>query len=67
MPEALDALVSDDLVQVTAGRWWTFVPSDGGASAGIVIYPGARIDPRAYAPVARGIAARGNLVVIVHI
>jgi dienelactone hydrolase len=35
------------------------------ADTGLVVYPGARVDPRAYAPAAQGIAAQGYLVVIV--
>lgn len=34
-------------------------------ATGLILYPGARVDPRAYAPAARALAARGDLVVIV--
>lgn len=65
-PEAVAALVSDARVHVDAGRWIVLAPA-GGATAGLVVYPGGRVDPRAYAPVARRIAERGYLVVIVPV
>jgi pimeloyl-ACP methyl ester carboxylesterase len=34
-------------------------------AVGLILYPGGRVDPRAYAPPARAIAAGGYLVVIV--
>jgi pimeloyl-ACP methyl ester carboxylesterase len=64
MSDALDALVSDEIVRVSRGRWWTFTPAGGDVTSGIVIYPGGRVDARAYAPPARAIAAEGNLVVL---
>jgi pimeloyl-ACP methyl ester carboxylesterase len=36
-----------------------------GVTTGFIIYPGARVDPRSYAPVARALAGRGFLVAIV--
>ena len=64
MPEALAALQSDDAVQVETEPWFTFRPAGGEPSAGLVLYPGGRVDPRAYAPTARAIAEEGYLVVI---
>jgi hypothetical protein len=66
MPEALTALQSDAQVTVTTGKWLTFEPSNLQPSTGFIIYPGGRVDYRAYAPAARQIAAQGYLVVIVH-
>jgi hypothetical protein len=66
MPEALEALESDSSVTVTKGRWLVFMPAQDGAETGFIVYPGGRVDYRSYAPVARGIAAEGYLVVIVR-
>lgn len=65
MPEALTALQSTQSVRVTTTRWLVFEPATGGPEAGLVFYPGARVDPRSYAPEAQAIAAQGFLVVIV--
>jgi dienelactone hydrolase len=66
MSEALEALESDSYVVVTKGKWLVFRPAQDGAEAGFIMYPGGRVDYRSYAPVARGIAAEGYLVVIVR-
>ena len=65
MPEALAALQSDAQVQVDTGQWLVFRPVAGDPAVGLVLYPGARVDPRAYAPTARALAQEGYLVVIV--
>jgi pimeloyl-ACP methyl ester carboxylesterase len=62
--EALDALVSDTRVQVTTDNWITFVPRQASTSTGVIIYPGGRVDPRAYAPLARALAVHGYTVFI---
>jgi hypothetical protein len=64
MPQALAALQSDDAVQVETEPWFIFRPAAGEPSTGLVLYPGGRVDPRAYAPTARAIAEEGFLVVI---
>jgi len=66
MPEALRALQTDSQVTVTAGNWLVFRPADAKPTTGFIIYPGGRVDYRAYAPAARQIAAQGYLVVIAH-
>jgi pimeloyl-ACP methyl ester carboxylesterase len=66
MPEALSALKSDAHVTVAAGSWIVFQPVDVLPDTGFIIYPGGRVDYRAYAPAAHEIAAHGYLVVIVH-
>ncbi len=44
---------------------WAFIPAQSpGQSTGLVLYPGAHIDPRAYAPLASQIAAHGFTVVV---
>ncbi len=65
MPEALAALQSDSAVQVQMGRWLTFEPREGGSGVGLILYPGGRVDPRAYAPAAHALAIQGVTVVIV--
>lgn len=65
MPQALAALQSTDQVSVETGRWLVFQPTGKATETGLVIYPGGRVDPRAYAPTAQSIAAQGYLVVIV--
>ncbi len=63
LPEALFALESDDLVAVSYDPWLTFTPT-GESKAGLIFYPGGRIDPRGYAPLMRVIAEEGYLVVV---
>ena len=66
MPEAFAALESGDGVIVTSSQWLVFTPSALQPSIGFIIYPGGRVDYRAYAPAAHQIAAQGYLVVIVR-
>ena len=66
MPEALTALQSNAQVTVTTGDWLTFQPAKIQPETGLIIYPGGRVDYRAYAPLAHEIAAQGYLVVIVR-
>ena len=42
-----------------------FRPLDQEPAVGLILYPGARVDPRAYAPTARALVQEGYLVVIV--
>ena len=63
--EARAALTSDGSVTVTDDRWLTFAPASVTPTTGLILYPGGRVDPRAYAQLARALAARGTLVVIV--
>lgn len=65
MDEAQSALISDGQVAVTTEPWLVFTPLTPTATSGFIFYPGALVDPRAYAPAARAIAAAGYLVVIV--
>ncbi|MFZ5815052.1 MAG: alpha/beta fold hydrolase [Bacillota bacterium] len=64
MAEALAALRSDPAVQVETEPWLTFRPADQAPETGLILYPGGRVDPRSYAPLARLIAMQGHLVVI---
>ena len=65
MSDALVALRSDGQVRVEQGRWLVFAPASHPSATGLIFYPGARVDPRAYAASARLIAEHGYLVVIV--
>ncbi len=65
LPEAVTTLQSDAVVTVDADPWYTFTPTAGTPTVGLILYPGGRVDPRAYAPPARAIAEEGYLVVIV--
>jgi len=64
MEEALEALESDDEVRVSSGDRYVFEPVEEDVEVGFIIYPGARVDPRSYAPLAREIAKEGFFVVI---
>lgn len=65
MPEALAALESNARVRVTSDKWLRFTPTGNAPQTGFIFYPGGRVDPRAYAPLAQEIAAAGYQVVIV--
>lgn len=63
---ALDAMNDSDTVAVSeSGAAIVMVPSGGPAQLGIVFYPGARVDARAYAHLLRPAAEAGYQVVIV--
>lgn len=61
---ALFSLVSDERVVVTNEPFLVFKPSNSDSTTGVIFYPGARVDPRAYAPIARKIAQKNYLVVV---
>jgi dienelactone hydrolase len=63
-PAAIAAMTPDATVVATGGDWVTFSPSSGTPDTGFIIYPGGLVDPVAYAPIARAIAARGYFVVL---
>ncbi len=68
MPEALAALETDAEVEVTLQGWgWIFAAQEleDAADLGLILYPGGRVDARAYAPAARAIAAQGYRVALV--
>jgi hypothetical protein len=64
MPEAIQALKSDSMVDVSEGQWVTFAPHGLKATTGFIIYPGGRVNYKSYAPTAHAIAARGYLTII---
>jgi hypothetical protein len=61
---ALTALVGSSSVTVTDSRTHTLYEPATAPKAGLVLYPGARVDPRAYAVLATDIAAHGYRVVV---
>jgi predicted esterase len=64
LPEAVEALQSDDLVAVTDTPWLTFIPQQNLQETGFIFYPGGRIDPRGYSTLMRPISEEGYLVVV---
>jgi hypothetical protein len=64
-PAALDALASSTGATSTDSRSATVYEPADDPLAGLVIYGGARVDPRAYAVLASSIAAQGYRVVVV--
>jgi len=65
---AMKALSPGDGVEVSEKPWGlSFSPSEGEAKAGLVLYPGGRVDFRSYAPLARDVARQGYLVAIVRV
>jgi hypothetical protein len=66
MAEAQQALQSNAQVSVRkTNGWLVFSPVDSTPGTGLILYPGSRVDYRAYAPEAQAISAGGYLVVIV--
>ncbi len=63
--DARAALVSGDGVVVEEGEWITLRPEGKLPATGLILFPGAYVEAAAYAPIARLIAARGFLVVLV--
>ena len=67
--EARAAAESDSAVRVTrADGVWRFVPGQTPASlTTLIFFPGALVDPRAYAPLARAVANAGYPVILVEL
>jgi pimeloyl-ACP methyl ester carboxylesterase len=65
MPEALAAQEPDAQVQTGQTPWLVFGPAESDPITGLILYPGGRVDARAYAPLALALAEEGYLVVIV--
>jgi hypothetical protein len=58
------ALVSNERVKVTQREFLVFEPASGNADAGLIFYPGGKVDPVAYAPILRELANNGLMVVV---
>ncbi len=66
LPAAEQALVSDGEVLVEKkSTWLEFTPARITPTSGFILYPGGRVDYRSYAPIAKGLAARGYGVYLV--
>ncbi len=65
MPGALKALKTNGSAVVSANGWLTFEPADSTPAVGFIFYPGAKVDPRVYAPMMNEISANGFFVVVV--
>ncbi len=65
MTEALNALHSGPEVSIMSHPGWIeFSPAAIKSSQGLILYPGGRVDYRAYAPLANRIASQGYLVIL---
>ena len=66
-PERATALVSDARVTVTAAdTYWAFAPRTP-AAAGLIFFPGALVDPLAYAPLVHAVADAGYAAVLIQV
>lgn len=59
------SIVSDENISVSVEENITFTPKNVKPTEGFIFYPGAKVDPMAYAPLCREIAEQGYEVVIV--
>ncbi len=59
MPQAIDALQSDAVVEISTEQYLVFSPTDQDPSVGFIFYPGAKVPAEAYAPTAYAIAEAG--------
>lgn len=62
--EAMANLQDSASVDVTEDKFITFTPENTEATTGLIIYPGAKVEPEAYAPLANKIAQSGYEVII---
>ena len=61
---AINSLVSDNKVEVTVDGDITFTPKGKEVTKGFILYPGAKVDAKAYAPLCKKIAENGYEVII---
>lgn len=65
---ATQATIDDSSVTVThSDGVWRFKPRTGASARTLVFFPGALVDPRAYAPLAQAVANAGIGVVIIEL
>ncbi|MEG2195698.1 MAG: alpha/beta hydrolase [Terrisporobacter sp.] len=62
---AKEALLSDSEVEVNVDKFISFTPKNTEATKGFIFYPGAKVDPKAYAPLCKQVAKEGYEVVVV--
>lgn len=66
--EAREALAGDEAVAVSgAEHYWLFQPRTGAAEVGLLFFPGALVDPVAYAPLLRDLAAAGYPALLIQV
>lgn len=65
MPEAMGAMKSDSNVEVAVTDSIVFTPLNTKADKALMIYPGGKVKPEAYAPIARAFAEQGIKTIIV--
>ena len=61
---AIQALNSDKKIEVKNDKFISFTPQNQKVEKGFIFYPGAGVEPEAYAPICREIALKGYEVVI---
>jgi hypothetical protein len=65
LPEAGASLTSTSEVMFVENRGWLeWTPADNDYSSGLIVYPGGKVPPAAYGPLASAIAAEGHLVIV---
>ena len=65
---AREAIRRNDAVAVTEGEdHWLFQPRATAADVGVVFFPGGLVDPVAYAPLLRDLAAEGYTCVLIQV
>lgn len=65
MPEVKNVLISNDKEEYTSSPWIEFTSKASSVNKGIIIYPGGKVDPNAYAPLAKNLSEAGFKIVIV--
>ena len=66
MPEAVAALEGNAAVAVDDADYLSFSPVDAQPTAGLILYPGGRVQAGAYAPLALSVAENGYYSAIVY-
>lgn len=66
--EARKAIEGDDTVAVTKGEhYWLLQPRRDPSSVGLLFFPGGLVDPVAYAPLLRDVAAAGHPALLIQV
>jgi len=65
MKEAKEVLGSNENIDIDSKNYFVFKPTDEEVNTGLIFYPGARVKPEAYSPLAYDIAKSNIKVVIV--
>lgn len=66
MQEALDIMKPNDQVEFKNSNWIEFTSKNKPVQKAIIIYPGGKVDPEAYASLAKNIASNGYKAIIVR-